>query len=171
MNHLEQLVGEWLQYQGYFVRVAVAVGPRARGGFDGELDVIGLNFEHQHLLHVECSLDADSWDEREEKFRKKFERGKKHYTDIFQGVPLPATLDQVCILQLKSCTRKTIGGGRILIVHDLVHEIFNGLKDTSPISGAVPSTYPLLRTLQLAANVGESSVTCGMLVPKRLEAN
>ena len=33
MNHLEQLVAEWLQYNGYFVRVSVPVGPRPKGGF------------------------------------------------------------------------------------------------------------------------------------------
>jgi hypothetical protein len=171
MNHLEQLVGEWLQYQGYFVRVAVPVGPRAKGGFDGELDVIGLNFAHQHLLHVECSLDADSWHKRREKVSKKFERGRKHIKHIFRDVPLPEVLDQVCILKFASSSRKEIGGGRILSVHDFVHEIFDGLKHTSPASGAVPSTYPLLRTLQLATNVGESSVTGGLLVPTRLKSN
>jgi hypothetical protein len=37
MNHLEQLVAEWLQYNGYFVRLSVQVGGRARGGYEGEL--------------------------------------------------------------------------------------------------------------------------------------
>jgi hypothetical protein len=60
VNHLEQLVGEWLQYRGYFVRMSVQVGPRLKGGFEGELDVIGLHFADQHLVHVECSLDAES---------------------------------------------------------------------------------------------------------------
>jgi hypothetical protein len=52
VNHLEQLVSEWLQYNGYFVRVSVQVGARARGGFEGELDVVALNPVTQHLLHV-----------------------------------------------------------------------------------------------------------------------
>ena len=43
MNHLEQLVAEWLQYRGYFVRVSVPVGARPNGGFEGELDVVGLH--------------------------------------------------------------------------------------------------------------------------------
>jgi len=43
MNHLEQLVAEWLQYKEYFVRVSVPVGPRSQGGFEGELDVVGIN--------------------------------------------------------------------------------------------------------------------------------
>ncbi len=68
VNHLEQLVSEWLQYNGYFVRVSVQVGARARGGFEGELDVVALNPVTQHLLHVECSLDALSAEKREERF-------------------------------------------------------------------------------------------------------
>jgi hypothetical protein len=47
MNHLEQLIGEWLQYKGYFVRVSVPLGPRPKGGFEGELDVVALNFNHK----------------------------------------------------------------------------------------------------------------------------
>jgi hypothetical protein len=43
MNHLEQLVAEWLQYNNYFVRMSVQVGARAKGGFEGELDVVGIN--------------------------------------------------------------------------------------------------------------------------------
>ena len=78
MNHLEQLVSEWLSYSGYFVRTSVRVGPRARGGFEGELDVVGLHPGRRHLLHVECSSDADSWAERETKFRKKLALGQKY---------------------------------------------------------------------------------------------
>ncbi len=69
MNHLEQLVSEWLQYKGYFVRVSVPVGPRPKGGFEGELDVVALNFPHKHLVHVECSLDANSWEQRKAKIQ------------------------------------------------------------------------------------------------------
>jgi hypothetical protein len=72
MNHLEQLVAEWLQYNGYFVRVSVPVGPRPKGGFEGELDVVAINVGRNHLLHVECSLDADSWPKRQERYAAKF---------------------------------------------------------------------------------------------------
>ena len=95
MNHLEQLVDEWLQYKGYFVRVSVPVGPRPKGGFEGELDVVALNFNHKHLVHVECSLDADSWEHRSQKFGRKFERGRKYVRRVFEGLPLPELLDQV----------------------------------------------------------------------------
>jgi hypothetical protein len=161
MNHLEQLVGEWLQYKGYFVRVGVPVGPRPRGGFEGELDVIGLHFSNQHLLHVECSLDADSWKKRDKNFQLKFERGRKFIKHVFSGIPLPEKLDQVCILQFAGSERREIGGGRLITVRDFIREIFDGLEHTSPASGAVPSIFPLLRTLQIAAYANKSSGTTG----------
>jgi hypothetical protein len=67
MNHLEQLVAEWLTYKGYFVRTSVRVGRRAEGGYAGELDVVGFRPETKHFLHVECSLDAASWEQRKKK--------------------------------------------------------------------------------------------------------
>src|SRR5690349_2182454 len=42
-NFLEQLVAEWYEFQGYFVRRNVRVGPRAGGGHAGELDVVAFH--------------------------------------------------------------------------------------------------------------------------------
>lgn len=73
MNHLEELTKEWLEYRGYFVRQSVLVGPRTKGGYEGELDIVALNPVTRHLLHIECSLDALAWDKRELRFAAKFE--------------------------------------------------------------------------------------------------
>ena len=153
MNHLEQLVSEWLQYSGYFVRTAVMVGPRSRGGFEGELDVVGLQVANRHLLHVECSLDALSWAVREQRFRKKFDQGQRHIKHaLFQGFTLPEAIDGVVVLQFAGRNSpEHIGGGRLVTGKQFVREILDGLKNTDPASGAVPTTFPLLRTLQLAA--------------------
>ena len=152
MNHLEQLVSEWLQYKGYFVRTSVMVGPRSRGGFEGELDVVGLHVTDKHLIHIECSLDALPWPVREQRFAKKFDHGRRHVRMLFAGFALPETLDQVVLLQFAG--RKApakVGGGRLVTGRQFIREIFDGLEGTGPASGAVPSTFPLLRTLQLAA--------------------
>ena len=66
-NYLEQLVAEWYEYQGYFVRRNVLVGKRAKGGYAGELDVIAFSPTLNHLVHVEPSMDADSRAWREER--------------------------------------------------------------------------------------------------------
>jgi len=157
MNHLEQLVAEWLQYKNYFVKVCVPVGLRSsRGGFEGELDVVGLNSPNKHLIHVECSLDADSWEIRNEKFAKKFERGRKYINSVFKGWELPEKLDQVALLQFAAPTNLEVGGARLVSGRQFIREVFDGLKDTSPASGAVPSTLPLLRTLQFAADAKDT---------------
>lgn len=152
MNHLEQLVSEWLQHKGYFVRVSVPVGPRPKGGYEGELDIVGLNPNSKHLIHVECSLDSLSWDKRNARFSMKFERGRKYIKKaVFKGLVLPEILDQVALLQYAPDTIRTVGGQRLVTVKQFIQEVFDGLKGDSPASRAVPSTLPLLRTLQLAA--------------------
>jgi hypothetical protein len=99
MNHLEQLVSEWLQYNGYFVKSGVRVGKRKEGGFKGELDVVGLHIPNQHLIHVECSLEAESREKREKKFGPKFARGQEYVKTLFPKLALPTDLDQVVLLQ------------------------------------------------------------------------
>lgn len=162
MNHLEQLVAEWLQYRGYFVRTSVSVGPRKMGGFDGELDVVGFNLVHNHLLHIECSLDADSELKRETKFQKKFRCGRDHakliFRDVFGDLTLPDP-EQVLVLQFSSGKNRKIGGARLVTVREFIHEIYDGLKGKSPANEAVPSNLPLLRTLQLAADAAKEKWT------------
>ena len=162
MNHLEQLVSEWLQYRGYFVRTSVPVGPRPRGGFEGELDVVAINLANKHLLHVECSLDALSKAARQERFASKFERGRRYAREVFQGAAVPDKLEQVVVLQFASGVDREFGGARLVIVRELVHEIIDGLRDTSPASKAVSSNLPLLRTLQLAADAVRHPVTASL---------
>jgi hypothetical protein len=159
MNHLEQLVAEWLQYKGYFVRVSVPVGARAKGGFEGELDVVAINLRNQHLLHVECSLDALSSAKREQRFTGKFERGRRYIKDVFKGLPIPDEIEQVLVLQFASGRVRRLGGVRIVTVRELIHEIYAGLEGTSPQSKAVPSNLPLLRTLQLAADAAKGTLS------------
>ncbi len=152
MNHLEQIVAEWLQYNGYFVRCSVPVGPRPRGGFEGELDVVGVNIVRSHMIHVECSLDADSKAIREKRFSAKFERGRRFKDSVFPGLTLPEDFEQVVVHQFPNKGMRIVGGAQLISVWELVHEIHVGLKKTSPASGAVSSNLPLLRTLQLAAD-------------------
>jgi len=165
MNHLEQLVVEWLQYNGYFVRASVQVGPRSKGGFEGELDVVGLKFTTNHLIHVECSLDSAGWQKRESMYLKKFMCGRRFVKDVFKGITIPEKLDQVALLQYASGKQREIGGQRLVTAKEFIREIFDGLIGKTPGSGAVPSTFPLIRTLQLAAHAqGASSNTAYRLI-------
>jgi len=81
-NHLEQLVAEWYEYQGYFIRRNVNVGRRPNGGYECELDVIAFHPETKKVVQIEPSLDANSWEKRERRYKKKFEAGKKYIPEI-----------------------------------------------------------------------------------------
>lgn len=164
-NHLEQLTAEWLEHCGYFVRQSVLVGKREKGGFDGELDIVALNPVTRHLLHVECSLDTDPWTKREIRFTAKFERGRQHVPSLFSGLDLPAKLDQVALMQFGGGNRQTLGEARLVWVSDFVGEMLGALQALRPDKAAIPSTLPLLRTLQLAAHFGNRPRRSSRLVP------
>lgn len=111
----------------------------------------GVSPLRQHFLHVECSIDAHNWDERETRFRKKFDAGLKHARDLFSGMTLPTKLDQVIIHGFASAPDKhrTIGGGRLVTSGELTAEIINGLPQNL-WKNAVSEQFSLLRTLQIA---------------------
>lgn len=168
VNHLEQLTAEWLEYRGYFVRQSVLVGPREKGGYEGELDIVAINPTTRHLIHVECSLDANSWTQREQLFAAKFERGRRHVPSLFNGLELPSQLDQVGLFLMAGSVRGEVGGGRVVRVADFIREITSHLGKYRPEKSAVPSGLPLLRTLQLAAHFGAQEPGPALLVPNAL---
>ena len=172
MNHLEALTAEWLEYNGYFVRRAVKVGKRAKGGWDGELDVIGFHPARGHFLHVECSIDAVNWEEREKIFKRKFAMGNKHARDLFSGMKLPTALDQVVVhgYAAAAAQHRRLGGGRLVTSQELTAEIITCIPATA-WKNAVPENYPLLRTLQFAKMAGASvEAPSVQLVPTAAEA-
>lgn len=151
MNFLEELASEWYEWQGYFVRRNVLVGPRSRGGWEGELDVVGFHPERQHLVHVECSMDAASWEARDARFSRKFSLGRRHIPSLFQGLNLPSEPDQIALLGFASKrNRETVGGGQIILVQELLREIVGALGHLQVASGAIPEDKPLIRALQFA---------------------
>jgi hypothetical protein len=164
VNHLEQIVAEWLQFNQYYVRTSILVGRRKNGGFDGELDVVGLNLAKKHFIHVECSLDALSDDKRQARFKAKFERGRLYKDAIFPGLDLPDEIEQVAVLQLTGTQERFVGGVRVVTVRELIHEIEDRLRGMAPLRNAVPANYPLLRTLQLSADASRVVERTGRVI-------
>lgn len=146
------MVSEWYEYRGYFIRRNVRVAKRASGGWDGELDVIALHPETQHVVHIDTSMDAQSWPKREERFAKKFERGREHIPWLFGGLSVPEEIEQIALLGYGGKGgRETLGGGRIVLITELLADIVKCLSTQSMHSKAVPEQFPLLRTLHLVA--------------------
>lgn len=151
MNHLEQLVAEWYEFRGYFVRRNVQVGRRLMGGYECELDVVAFHPEKKHLVHIEPSMDAHTWAKRELRFAKKFEAGRKYIPTLFSGIVLPSEIEHIALLGFASNAKvKTLGAGRIMTTAELFKEIVEGLSGRKIARAAVPEQYPLLRTIQFA---------------------
>ena len=151
MNHLEQLVAEWYEYRGYFVRRNVLVGPRQKGGYECELDVVAFHPAHHHLVHIEPSMDTHSWVKREDRYAKKFGAGRKHVPALFEGIALPNEIEQIALLGLASNVNvKTLAGGRVMTASELFAEIVSEISGKKIAKAAVPEQYPLLRTIQFA---------------------
>ena len=149
MNHLEQIVGEWYEYSGYFVRRNVLVGKRSKGGYEGELDIVAFNPQTDHLVHIEPSLDADAWGRREERFTKKFDLGKKYIPELFSGIEMPDQIDQIALFVFGSnANHKHVGGGIVATAWEFYAVVAEGLGGKRVAKAAVPEQYALLRTVQ-----------------------
>lgn len=148
-NHLEQLVAEWYEYQGYFVRKNIKVGKRPQGGYECELDIVAFHPETKKLIQIEPSLDTDAWTKREIRYRKKFEAGKKYIPQLFNGFEIPTSIDQIALFLFAStANHQEIAGGKIVLVSDLMVKISEELSKNRVATQAVPEQFPLLRTIQ-----------------------
>jgi hypothetical protein len=151
-SHLETLIHEYLEWQGYLVRRNIKVGRRAKGGWEMELDLTGYNPVTAHLVQYEPSLDAHSWDKREQRFAKKFKSAQKYlFTEIYPWLPPDATLEQFAVLPNPTAARTHSGGGTIIGVDKLVSEIREKVIACGIMAeNAIPEGFPLLRTIQLS---------------------
>lgn len=95
VNFLEELVAEWYEYEGYFVRRNVLVGKGPKGGHEGELDVVAFHPKTKHLVHIEPSYDSHSWESREDSYTKKFAAGRKYIPGMFSEILPDAAPDQI----------------------------------------------------------------------------
>lgn len=149
MNHLEQLASEWYEYRGYFVRRNVFVGARTKGGYECELDVIAYHPGIRHLVQIEASMDAHTWEKREQRFAKKFEAGRKYIPELFSGIEIPKDIVQIPLLGFGSNKNvKKLAGKTIVTASDLLVEITGELSEKRVAKAAVPEQFPLLRTIQ-----------------------
>lgn len=164
-NFLEQLIAEWYELQGYFIRKNVLVGRLARGGHECELDVVAFHPGKKHLVHIEASMDASSWAERERRFEKKFDAGRKHIPILFDGLDIPANIEQIAILVFASKQKRdTLAGGKLILGNELLEIIFADLQNRSIYSQTIPEQFPILRAFQFVAQYRKE--VCSILLSK-----
>jgi hypothetical protein len=98
-------------------------------------------------------MDADSWTEREKRFTRKFEAGRKHIPGLFKGMNAPDEIKQLAVFGSPSIKNQTkIGGGEIVLLSQLLNDILEDLKSEPLFSQAVPEQFTILRTFQVVAN-------------------
>jgi hypothetical protein len=163
MNFLEQIVAEWYEYQGYLVRTNIKFGRRDRGGYVGEIDVIGYKPETSDFVHIETSTDAGAWPKRKIKFERKFTDARKYYMEIFPFKEMHMRPRQIALVgfNLNPCQEvaswKSSAPGESLwgdIAIEVIHipkffeQINSELKLKNPQNDAIPEAYPLLRAVQ-----------------------
>jgi hypothetical protein len=149
-NFLEQIVSEWYEYRGFFVRRNVFVGKRDKGGHEGELDVVAFNPGQKRLVHIETTMDGNSWAVRETYFAKKFRTGKKYIPTLFEGFdPLPE-IEAVALIGMGSAKdHPEIGDAKVVTVNDFLREIRDNIQYGAG-SRTIPEQFVILRTLQFA---------------------
>ena len=152
MNHLEKLTRQYYDWKGYLVKGNVKVGRLAHGGWAGELDIIAYHPQTNHLVHIEPSIDADSWKKREHRFEKKFRFGREFiYKDVFPWLSSDTQLEQIAMLITSS--RKELCGGKVISIDEFVKQVKDEVSTLGIMAkNAVPEEYDLLRTIQLATN-------------------
>lgn len=154
MNHLEELIYQYYEWQNYIVRRNIKVGRLAHGGYEGELDIVAYNPKTKHLIHIEPSIDGDSWKVRESRFRKKYEVGKKYIkTEVFPWLDEDQNVDfeQVAILVTARKNGELLAGSKIKSIDQLMQEIKKKIIEKGIMaSNAIPEQYNLLRTIQMA---------------------
>lgn len=154
MSHLEDLIAEYYDWQGYLVRRNVKVGRLSHGGWEMELDVLAYNPGTKDLIHLEPSIDAHSWKVREQRFTKKFGAARKYiFSDIFDWLPKTTPLRQVAVLISHPKGRDSLAGADLISVDELLLEIRSRIEERGLMAkSAIPEQYRLLRTIQLVTN-------------------
>jgi hypothetical protein len=119
-----------------------------------ELDVVAYQPIENRILHVEPSLDADSWEKRERRFIKKFEAGRKYiFSELFPWLPVETPLQQRAILISAAATRRTLAGAEVVTVDEFMAEVRETVRSRGVASrAAIPEQYPMLRAIQLTVS-------------------
>ena len=150
MSHLEDLLCEYYEWQGYIVRRNVKVGRLAHGGWEGELDIVAYHPKTRDLVHLEPSIDSLPWSERQGRFARKFKVGTKYIREVLPWLDSRAALRQMAVLVSRGNGRDQIGGGEVRTIDEFVKEIRGRVLEQGKMAkAAIPEQFTLLRTIQL----------------------
>jgi hypothetical protein len=102
-------------------------------------------------------MDAYSWELREKRYKKKFVAGRKYIPGLFTGLDIPDEIEQVAVLVFAAkANHATIGGGRLVLIDELLEEIFRDFKYRHLANNAIPEHLLVLRSFQFVAEYKKS---------------
>ena len=147
MNFLEQLVGEWYELQGYFVKTTVRLAHHGYGGKD--LDVIAFcRKKPSEIVHIETSTDVKNPEYWRDKFGK---IGPQIYEKLFGP---HERIRRIAICGFGKTARDEwkesldADGIQMLSVPEFLRPIRKTLREMPIAGSAVPENYPILRGMQ-----------------------
>lgn len=151
MSHLEDLITEFYDWSGYLVKRNLKVGKLSHGGWEMELDVVAFHPTTKHLVHIEPSIDAHSWETRESRFKKKFEAGERYmFSSVFPWLDPAMPVERIAVLVAHPQGRDKLCGAKILSLDEFIHQVKTQVAACGKLAKhAIPEQYPLLRTIQL----------------------
>ena len=169
MNHLEAIIAEYLEWQGFFVRKNVRVGKRKKGGFTGELDIVAFYpGTPKRVLHIEASLASTSRKAARRSLEKKLEVGRDYaYKEVFPWFSdTQSRLEQFAVLPTLPGGERMLAGAVLITVDEFLGEIRTRIERKGKMFGsAIPEKFPLLRTIQMAVcGFGKNPGDSGMLL-------
>ena len=148
MDYLEQLLRQWYEYQGYFVRSDLWVGLQSDGTYDCELDIVAFHPVRRHVVHIEPSYELLASKDTEQHFQTKFDAGKKYLHRLF-GLEDHLHIEQYALIVGRQNVHwHTIGGGRIVMLSDFLSDILQRLSGFGIANSMIPEQWPLILTLQ-----------------------
>lgn len=137
------------------MRTNIKFGRREKGGYVGEIDVAAFSPKDSHLIHIETSTDADTWDERKQRFIKKFTAAYEHYSEIFDFSI--RNIERVAIVGFSARNAEQIDFGlgiEVISIPEFMKQITVGLSKYTPLQKAVPESYRLLWVIQYTIPYG-----------------
>ena len=158
MNFLEQVVAEWFNLKGYFVKTNIRFGKGSHGGVKGEMDVVAFQPQTKEFVHVEASNGAASWEKQCETIERKFKLAGQHYDDMFQFPHESTRLIAISgfgrVAPDWAKERLVESGVTLESVPEFFRKVTADIQDRPITKGTISETLPLLRAIQFVLHCG-----------------
>jgi len=141
MNVFEQLVSEWYEYQGYFVRRNNTIG-------HAELDALAYLPDKRLVVHIETGKDAETGPSVDAKILRKMRFLPAEYARA-----LNCQVDDVKKIAIYGWQRtkakpRQLGDVTVITLADFVRDINDTLKRLNTRVETITQNYPLLSAMQ-----------------------